>query len=143
MKIYTIGHSNLPIEQLIKTLKKYEIGLLIDVRRFPSSRKYPWYNKETLKEKLEINKIKYLWLGENLGGYRKEGYIEYMKTKKYKQGIKELMNISKKYITAIMCSEKLWFKCHRRYISDTLTKKNITIIHIINGKRETIHKLRQ
>ena len=70
-----------------------------------------------------------------LGGYRKEGYQNYMRTSEYQAGIKRLLAIASKSETAIMCAEKFWFKCHRRFIADTLKEMEWEIIHIIDKKR--------
>ncbi len=140
IKIYTIGHSNREAYHFIKLLKKYNINLLIDVRRFPKSRKFPWFNQETLKKNLKTNGIIYMWLGKNLGGYRKGGYKKYMETPAYQEGILMIKKLANKRRIAIMCSEKLWFKCHRRYISHTLVKEGYQVIHIIDDDKINVHR---
>lgn len=135
-QIYTIGHSNRGIEEFINLLKENKINLLVDIRRFPVSKKFPHFEKENLKEKLENKGIKYVWMGEFLGGFRKEGYIKYMETKNFKKGISELINLNKlNKKVVIMCKEKLWFKCHRKFISIYLKQKNYKIIHIIDKNK--------
>ncbi len=141
-KVYTIGHSNRDLSEFIKLLKHYKIETVVDVRRWATSRKFPYYNKENLEKELEKIGIKYIWLGEFLGGYRKEGYKKYMHSIKYKEGISKLEKMIKNQQIAIMCSEKLWFRCHRRYISDTLVEKGYRVLHIIDQKRVQEHKLR-
>ena len=137
-----MGHSNRSLSIFIDLLNTYGIKAVIDVRRFPSSRKYPWFTRENLSKALEKVGIRYIWLGDLLGGYRKGGYREYMKTIEYKKGIEKLI----KYIyevggyTAILCSEKLWFRCHRRFISDTLVEKGFEVIHIIDFNKVYRHK---
>jgi len=140
--IYTIGHSNRRLEELINILRKYSIEVVIDVRRFPSSRKYPWFNKENLEGSLVASGIGYRWLGDLLGGYRRGGYRSYMDTDSYKRGIQELMSTVSGNTVAIMCSEKLWFKCHRRFISDTLVEMGYKVVHIIESDKTYTHKLR-
>lgn len=139
--VYTIGHSNRELSILVRILSKYGIRVLIDVRRFPTSRKYPWFNRENLEKSLGIVGIKYIWLGDSLGGYRKGGYNEYMKTEEYSSGIKELIDISSSKISVIMCSEKLWFRCHRRLISNTLVEKGLEVIHIIDEDKTYKHRI--
>ena len=138
--IYTIGHSNRKLADFIKLLKQYSIEFLIDVRRFPTSKKYPWFMKENLKVNLEAIGIKYIWLGKLLGGYRSGGYLKYMETEDFKNGVNTLVKLASKYRIAIMCSEKLWFKCHRKFISDILKNLGFKVIHIIDPKREYEHK---
>jgi uncharacterized protein (DUF488 family) len=139
--IYTVGHSNRTLEEFISILEKYEIKVVIDVRRFPTSRKYPWFSKENLKKRFSEIGLEYIWLGDLLGGYRKGGYVNYMKTGDYIRGISTLKNIiNREENVVIMCSEKLWFRCHRRFISDTLSLEGYEVIHIIDHDKTYIHK---
>ncbi len=71
--IYTIGHSNRSFEEFVKILLSYKISTVIDVRRFPTSKKYPHFERKYLENKLLEHGIKYYWLGELLGGYRDGG----------------------------------------------------------------------
>jgi uncharacterized protein (DUF488 family) len=138
--IYTVGHSNRPIEVFISLLKKYRISLLIDVRRFPSSRKYPWFQKEYLSSQLSLKDIEYVWLGNLLGGYRTGGYTDYMSSDEYNMGINKIIELAEEtYVVAIMCSEKLWFRCHRRYISDTLRERGYRVMHILDDEKVYEH----
>ena len=144
-KVFTIGHSNRNMNEFIEILLKYKIKALVDVRRFPKSTRYPHFNKEVLEQALQKIGIKYIWMGENLGGYRNGGYEEYMKTEKYLGGINELIEIigNSPGPIAIMCSERLWFKCHRKFIADTLVEKGYEVIHIIDKDKIQIHKPRK
>lgn len=94
--VYTVGHSNRSLDEFLRLLQKYGITLIIDIRRFPKSRKYPHFNKEYLENILSDSNLKYMWLGDLLGGYRKEGYREYMKTRQYQKGIEKLVKIIEK-----------------------------------------------
>jgi len=141
MIIYTIGHGNRNIEEFIKILKYYDIELVVDVRRFPTSKKFPWFSINKLSEILMKENINYVWFGEELGGYRKEGYENYIKSEKFKEGINKIEELSKSKILVIMCSEKLWFKCHRRFIANILVEKGYEVIHIFDEKKKQKHKL--
>jgi uncharacterized protein (DUF488 family) len=141
MIIYTIGHGNRNIEEFIKILKYYDIELVVDVRRFPTSKKFPWFSINELSERLMKENINYVWLGEELGGYRKEGYENYIRSDKFREGINKIEELSKSKILAIMCSEKLWFKCHRRFIANILVEKGYEVIHIFDEKKKQKHKL--
>ncbi|RKZ01415.1 MAG: DUF488 domain-containing protein [Candidatus Hydrothermota bacterium] len=144
MKIFTIGHSNRSFDEFCNLLKHYGIKLLIDVRRFPTSRKYPHFNRESLEKSLvEQCGIGYLYLGDELGGYRKGGYEAYMETDEFKEGLGKLLFWAQDGVTAIMCSEKLWFKCHRRFIADKLVELGHEVIHIIDERHTYKHKLRE
>lgn len=138
--VYTIGHSNRDLDEFIKILKKYGIKIVIDVRRFPTSKKYPWYNRDFLKKALLCQQIRYVWLGDLLGGYRTGGYEHYMNSENFRNGINKLINLIKEGETAIMCSERFWFRCHRRFISDVLKYLGFNIIHIIDFDRLYRHK---
>ncbi len=119
------------MKEFLGVLKNYKISLLVDVRRFPFSKKFPWFRKENISESLKREGINYLWMGEELGGMRREGYENYTNSESYKKGIEKLIDISKKKTLCIMCAEKLFFRCHRRFISKTLKEKGIEVFHII------------
>ncbi|MEM3383710.1 MAG: DUF488 domain-containing protein [Nitrososphaerales archaeon] len=141
MKIYTVGHSTKSFEEFITILKRYKIEILIDVRRFPTSKKYPHFNKDYLIEKLSKLSINYVWM-EKLGGFRKGGYKNYSKSEDFKKGVAEVLDIAKRGRVAIMCAEAFWFKCHRRYISKELVNSGCKVIHIIDEERFYEHNLK-
>lgn len=128
--IYSLGTSNRTLEQFLHLLKTYRISQVVDVRRWPTSKHFEHFKKENLQKFLKQNKINYFHL-ENLGGYRTGGYKAYIKTKQFKQDLKKLINIAQKSPTAIVCAEKLPWKCHRAYIAQQLKKINFQIIHIL------------
>ena len=131
MEIYTIGHSNRSKEEFIDLLKRYEIEVIIDIRRFPTS-KIATYKKEILRELLRKNGIDYIHL-ENLGGYR-GGYEKWMRSMEWKKDYKKLEEIAARRKAAIMCSEKLPFRCHRRYVAMKLKANGWKVYHIIDSK---------
>ena len=139
--IYTLGHSIRKLEELIDILKNFKIEVLVDIRHFPHSRHHPQFNKEVLEEELPKQGIEYLWL-EKLGGFRRGGYLEYTKTEEFKEGLAELIKIAQNKLTAIMCAEILWFKCHRRFVSDELIKLGFKILHIFNKDKMQEHSLK-
>lgn len=140
--IYTIGHSTRKLEKLIDILKNFKIEVLIDIRHFPHSRHNPQFNKEILEKELSENNIQYLWL-EKLGGFRKGGYLAYTETEDFKQGLKELIKIAEKKLTAIMCAEILWFKCHRKFVSDKLKELKFEVVHIFDKDKTQEHKFKE
>ena len=151
ISLWTIGHSTLSIEEFINRLKSFEIQLLGDVRSFPGSRRYPHFNKEKLNASLADTGIHYEHFPE-LGGRRRarpdslniawrnesfRGYADYMETKEFREGIERLLEIASANRTAIMCSEAVWWRCHRSLISDYLKVKGIEVNHIMSvGKAE-------
>jgi len=132
--VYTVGHSRRSFREFLEMLKAYGVKTLVDVRRFPKSRRVPWTESSTLKKLLEGEGITYVWLGDLLGGFRSGGYKAYMETEDYKKGLEKLVHIidSSSGPTAVMCKEKLWFKCHRRFIADSLTLLGYEVVHIID-----------
>lgn len=141
--MYTVGHSTRSLEEFVELLKHYGITLLIDIRRFPSSKKFPWFTREFLAEALNKAGIQYRWLGEDLGGYRTGGYKAHQKTAAYRRGIEEVKRLAKTETVALMCAELLWFRCHRRFVSDTLVREGFEVVHLYDLKRTQIHRLRE
>ncbi|MFQ6137401.1 MAG: DUF488 family protein, partial [Candidatus Hydrothermarchaeales archaeon] len=129
MHLYTIGHSTKAFDELVDILRANGIDIVVDVRRFPRSKKNPQFNQEELKAKLPSTGMSYLWLGDLLGGYRKGGYESYTKTEEFERGINTLLDVATKGRTAIMCAEAVWFRCHRRFISDKLVEMGHEVTH--------------
>jgi len=127
-RIHTIGYGNRKLNDFISILKNYGISILVDVRRYPRS-KNPEYNREELERELLKHGIRYIFMGEQLGGFRR-GYQKYMKTKAYKDGIEALLKLTKEGNAALMCLELKPEHCHRRYICETLENMGVEIVHI-------------
>lgn len=157
LRIFTVGHSNLSFEQFSSLLKEYEIGLVADIRRYPSSRKFPHFNRPVLSELLAVENIDYLWL-ESLGGRRHtvkkdnsvnvglksigfRSYADYMATDEFCRAVGDLLSAAAQSRTAIMCAEKLYWKCHRRLLSDYLTARHVKVVHILDPGKTSEHKL--
>ena len=155
-EIYTIGHSNRSVEEFLRLLLKYGIECVADVRRFPSSR-HPHFTQDRLKEILEKYGIAYVWF-ESLGGYRRrildsspntaiqsEGfrnYADYMLTDSFTRAIEQLEALALEKRTAIMCAERFFWRCHRKFISDFLVIRGWRVIHILDN-RTIEHRLSQ
>jgi len=133
IKVYTVGHSTRTLNQFIEILVKYGIEVVVDVRRFPKSRKFSHFNKENLCRELKNHNIKYFHLPE-LGGFRDGGYKLFMKTDEFRSGIKKLLEIFSNGQTAIMCTERFFWRCHRKFIADELVRLGYNVIHILNDK---------
>ena len=140
--IYTIGYGNRSIETFVKILQKYEIRYLADIRSQPYSRFNQQFSKAALEKYLSEHKIRYMFLGDTLGGrpkdedcYDDKGRVEYSKLSSksfYQEGIDRLRTAwSKNLLVAIMCSEVKPSECHRgKLIGNTLIEQGITIAHI-------------
>lgn len=140
MRIYTIGHSTRSLEEFIDILKSFQVELVIDVRRFPSSKKFPWFNKESLEEELKKCNICYIHFPE-LGGYRKGGYLAFSQTEEFEDAIKKLLEMIDDKTATILCAEILWWRCHRKYIANKLVQLNNQVIHIFTKEKVQEHKL--
>lgn len=121
-------------------LQSYKIEVIADVRRFPTSKKYPQFERTNLRFQLTQNNMEYIWLGESLGGFRKGGYQLYMQSELFSQGMKQLIQSAEKQTTAFMCAEKLFFRCHRRLIADHLLQLNWKVLHIFDATTAYLHK---
>jgi uncharacterized protein (DUF488 family) len=139
MEIYTIGHSTRSLDEFLEILKNFNIELVIDVRKFPSSKKFPWFNKENLEKALKKEKIKYIHFSE-LGGYRKEGYEAFSKSNEFRNAVEKLLKTINEKKAVILCCEFKWWKCHRRYIADCLAKMEHKVIHIFTKEKIQEHK---
>jgi uncharacterized protein (DUF488 family) len=154
MRVWTIGHSTRTIDELISLLKENEIKVLADVRAWPSSKRYPQFNKDALTESLLAHGIRYEHFPE-LGGKRKSkpdsrntawrnasfrGYADYMETEQFQKGIKRLLDLSRSDgSTAIMCAEAVWWRCHRSLIADYLKARGIEVLHILGPNKVQPH----
>ncbi len=138
-RIYTLGHSTRTFDQLVALLRAHGLRQLVDVRRFPTSRRMPWFTREHLARALPEQGIRYFWLGDLLGGYRRGGYPAYMKTPEFQQGLQQLEQLALQAPTAVMCAELLWFRCHRRFIADALCRRGWQVIHVFDGRRTQVH----
>ena len=137
-RIYTIGHSTRKLEELIAVLTHYRIERLVDIRHFPSSRHNPQFSKTVLEIELPKCGIEYRWL-QCLGGYRPQGYLAYMETPDFRQGIEELERLARERPTVYMCAEVKWLQCHRRHVSEALTERGWLVTHIIDENRADRH----
>src|SRR5665811_639570 len=152
-RIYTIGHSTRTGEEFILILNSFKIELLADIRSYPGSKRYPHFNKENLQQTLLAHKIIYQHFPE-LGGRRKtlkdskntawrndafRGYADYMETEDFKEGISRLEDFASQYKTAYMCSEAVWWRCHRSLVSDYLKWKGWQVMHIMSKNKSEEH----
>ena len=131
LKIYTLGTSTRSEEEFLDILRHYHIKIVVDVRSFPQSR-FEHFIGENLQRILKEQGFSYIYLGKDLGGFRKGGYPAYMETLPYQEGILRLEEIGKKSATAFICAEQFPWKCHRRFISSSLGNRGWKVIHIID-----------
>jgi len=138
MIVWTIGTSNRGIEEFLSVLEAYQIDAILDVRRFPTS-KHNHFKREELEASLNQRGIAYHHVTE-LGGYRKGGYREFMRTIEFENGLRYVEQLASSKRVALMCAELLFFRCHRRFIADALKERGHTVLHIIDEKRSYEHR---
>jgi uncharacterized protein (DUF488 family) len=153
MKIWTVGHSTHSGQAFNEILQANQIEVLVDVRTYPGSRRYPQFNKSVLAESLEHIGIKYQH-EPRLGGRRTprkdshntawrnaqfRGYADHMETDEFQEGIKVLLELAASSRTAVMCAEAVWWRCHRSLIADYLKAAGHTVVHIVNEKKTEEH----
>lgn len=152
-EIWTIGHSTRSEEEFIEILKSQGIEALADVRAFPGSRKYPHFNSENLRDELNRHEIDYIHI-PGLGGRRRpvpgsphsawkneafRGYADYMDTDGFREGINSLISLALDKRTCYMCSEAVWWRCHRALISDFLKNAGWKVMHIFDRNKTEEH----
>ena len=153
---YTIGHSTREIEEFISLLKENDFELLIDVRRYPGSKRHPQFNEGNLEQSLNDTGINYRHM-EILGGRRGkpdknskndgwksngfQAYADYINTSKVQEVIDELAELSKDTTYALMCAEAVYWKCHRQLIADALGSRDISVYHILGQGQIDKHSL--
>jgi uncharacterized protein (DUF488 family) len=153
--IYTIGHSTRSADELLALLGDAKVGLVADVRRFPSSRRHPQFNRPALSEWLHDAGIGYLHLPA-LGGRRDplpasvnrgwrerafQGYADHMTSPEFQTALAELAAIARDVPTSIMCAEAVWWRCHRRLIADALVARGWRVEHLGIGEGRAVHEL--
>lgn len=146
-RICTVGHSTRGFGEMLEMLRGNEITCLVDVRAFPSSRKFPQWNRAAIIDALPPD-IGYRWLPE-LGGRRhtRKGvpspnggwrvkafrdYADYMDSDAFRAGLNELLELAERERPAIMCSEAVPWRCHRRLITDALIVAGADVVHIMS-----------
>ena len=146
--LLTVGHGPLDAEELLALLQGADVGLLVDVRRFPGSRRNPTVGRDHLAEVLPAASLEYRW-EERLGGRRRlppdenrtdrwwqvdafRAYAAHTRTAEFGEALDELLAASADTRTAVMCSESVWWRCHRRLIADVVTVGHgLEVLHLM------------
>jgi uncharacterized protein (DUF488 family) len=151
--IYTIGHSTHSQEDFLGLLHHFSISRLADIRKYPGSKRFPHFNKENLENVLPCFAVLYQhWPG--LGGRRKEipesrhpewknssfrAFADYMDSPEFMQDVNNLQEFSQDHNTVLMCTEAVWWRCHRALISDRLKELGWEVRHILPDKSLQAH----
>lgn len=155
-RVYTIGHSNRPVEHLVDRLRRHGVKVLVDVRSRPFSRHNPQFNRHDVAEALRVAGIPYVWLGHSLGGVPddpslntrgKPDYDKIRKSQRYQDGLADLaIGLESPLVPmALMCSEQDPSGCHRRrLVGADLIERGYELVHIMgDGELRTEHQIRE
>lgn len=153
MPFFTVGHSDRPIDDFLALLRSAGIENVVDVRRLPGSRRHPHFDEDSLRESLGAVEIRLDRIPE-LGGRRPvskdvpfetnafwqnrsfHNYADHALSKDFLTGIEELLALGRERRTTVMCSEAVWWRCHRRIIADHLLARGEDVFHLMDGGRQ-------
>ncbi len=151
--VYTVGHSNRDPDEFVGLLKAHGVETLADIRKLPGSNKYPHFNQDELSDSLARSGIRYVFLKE-LGGRRLQkkdsentawrnrsfrAYADHMETGEFRRGIDSLLGYAAEGRVAVMCSEAVWWRCHRALVADYLKAKGANVRHIMGESAARPH----
>ena len=152
--LHTVGHGTFPAAKFASLLDGAHVTRLVDVRSFPGSRHNPQFTREEMERWVPDAGIGYAWMRE-LGGRRRpvagskhvalrhdafRAYADYMETPVFLGGVEELLTLARSEPTAVMCSESVWWRCHRRLLADHLVLvRGIEVVHLMHDGRLTSH----
>jgi DNA-3-methyladenine glycosylase II len=155
VRIFTVGHSTRPFDQLVSLLRAFDVNVVADIRTIPRSRHNPQYDGATLRATLRSRRIGYAHLAA-LGGLRHarrdspntgwrntsfRGYADYMQTPEFAAGLEDLRRLTTQGQVAIMCAEAVPWRCHRSLVADALSVRGARVEHITDGARASPHRL--
>jgi uncharacterized protein (DUF488 family) len=152
--IRTLGHGTLTAPEFLTIARNFGLDVVVDVRRFPGSRRHPHFAQQAMSSWLPEHGIEYRWL-VGLGGRRTpiarspniglrneqfRGYADHMATEEFASGVDELLRISDERAAAVMCSESVWWRCHRRLLADHLVLiEHVAVDHMSHDGRVVAH----
>lgn len=157
MPVFTIGHGQRSQDELVTTLVAAGVGRLVDVRRYPGSRRFPHFGRAALAESLPRAGITYDFRGDELGGRRHalaptsrhpawrdpsfRAYADYVDTPAFRRALLQLEADAARTPLAFMCAETLWWQCHRRLVADALALRGGEVIHLLGPGERRPHVL--
>jgi uncharacterized protein (DUF488 family) len=136
--IYSIGTGHRSLQELLELLRSSQVTQLADVRSYPKSH-LPHFCRDQLEHELAAAGLRYEWVGNDLGGLRREGYREYMRTPRFLRGIERLEDLARHGTVAMCCAEVDPDQCHRRHIADALVGRGWEVVHLIALDRQREH----
>jgi len=152
--VFTVGHSNHPLERFLAILRAHGVGRVLDVRRFPASRKWPHFDAAALAGSLTAAGIDYAGLTE-LGGRRRSrpdsphvawrneafrGYADYLDTPEAQEGLSRAMALARERPSALLCAEALPWRCHRSLLADAFLARGWRVTDILSAAEARAHR---
>ena len=155
LTLYTVGHSNRKLEELIALLREAGVDTLVDVRAQPRSQHNPQFNDQSLRAACERAGVVYHWAGRQLGGMRvprpdsphvaleegRRGFADHMDTDAFKKAVSQLRHLAATGTCAILCAERDPDNCHRALIADYLTLQGVRVLHLLAPGESREHML--
>lgn len=156
--VYTVGHSTRSITEFVELLKQGRVDLVADIRSTPRSRTNPQFNLDVLPEALSTWQVGHVRIAE-LGGRRNKSktvppevngfwtnqsfhnYADYALSDEFRVGLSRLTELSRKRRCAIMCSEAVWWRCHRRFVADYLLHNGRDVFHLMGAARVDVARM--
>jgi uncharacterized protein (DUF488 family) len=153
--IFTIGHSTRTFEEFLELLQAHGVRQVADVRRVPRSSRHPQFAGDQLEAALATHGMAYRHFLE-LGGLRKarrdsintalrnesfRGYADHMQTEAFRTALVDLLQFAEAAPTALMCAEAVWWRCHRKLLSDILLVRGVQVRHILSTAPSKLHEL--
>jgi uncharacterized protein (DUF488 family) len=156
VELLTVGHGTLPADELAALLAGNGVALLVDVRSYPGSRRHPQFGRTEMEAWVPEAGVAYRW-ERRLGGRRPvradsvnvalrnaafRGYADHMSSPEFREALDEVLAEAAARRTAVMCSESLWWRCHRRLLSDAATLVGgAAVTHLMHDGRTVPHPL--
>lgn len=156
MRVCTVGHGARPIGVFVDLLVGAGVDTLVDVRRFPGSRRHPQFGRDELAAAVGAAGLRYTWQGEALGGRRQPrpgsrhtalrnasfvAYADHMDTAAFRTATDDLIARAASGLQAVMCAETLWWHCHRMLVADALMVRGATVEHLMEAGAHRPHRL--
>lgn len=154
--LYTVGHSNLDLDEFLTLLRTSGIETLVDIRAYPHSRRFPHFERDALRSALVDAGLVYHWAGRSLGGHRKpkpdsphhalqddamRGYADHMESDVFQTGVGQLQRLAADSRLVLMCAERQPEHCHRYLLADYLVLNGCSVWHIISAVERREHLL--
>ncbi len=156
MRVCTVGHGARPIGMFVAILVEAGVDTLVDVRRFPGSRRHPQFGRDELAATVSAAGMRYTWQGEALGGRRHgrpgsrhtalrnpsfAAYADHMDTPQFRTAVDDLLARAGSELPAVLCAETVWWHCHRMLVADALAVRGATVEHLIDAGVRRPHRL--